>query len=66
MKKESEVTEKLRVGIISANWGASAHLPAWRTLDNVEVTAASWSRCNMKRGSRAPVRPASWECRMSR
>lgn len=35
---------KLRVGIISANWGAIAHLPAWRTLDNVEVTAMCTSR----------------------
>jgi predicted dehydrogenase len=33
------VTEKLRVGIISANWGAYAHLPAWRTLPDVEVAA---------------------------
>ena len=29
----------LRVGIISANWGAMAHLPAWRSLPGVEVTA---------------------------
>ncbi|MFC3172704.1 Gfo/Idh/MocA family protein [Novosphingobium bradum] len=38
------MTRKLRVGIISANWGAIAHLPAWRTLDNVEVTAICTSR----------------------
>jgi predicted dehydrogenase len=31
---------RLRVGIISANWGVQAHLPAWRALsDDVEVTA---------------------------
>ena len=31
---------RLRVGIISANWGVQAHLPAWRTLrDDIEVTA---------------------------
>lgn len=31
---------RLKVGIISANWGIHAHLPAWRTLgDDVEVTA---------------------------
>lgn len=36
--------KKLRVGIVSANWGAIAHLPAWRTLDNVEVTAMCTSR----------------------
>ncbi len=36
---------KLRVGIVSANWGAAAHLPAWRTLgDLVEVTAICTSR----------------------
>ena len=29
----------LRVGIISANWGALAHLPAWRALPGVAVTA---------------------------
>lgn len=34
----------LRVGIISANWGALAHLPAWRSLDGVEVTAICTSR----------------------
>ena len=28
---------KLRVGIISANWGVSAHLPAWRANPDVEV-----------------------------
>ncbi len=27
----------LRVGIISANWGVSAHLPAWRAVPGVEV-----------------------------
>jgi predicted dehydrogenase len=31
---------RLKVGIISANWGVQAHLPAWRTLrDDIEVTA---------------------------
>lgn len=34
----------LRVGIISAAWGAKAHLPAWRSLDGVEVTAICTSR----------------------
>ena len=34
----------LKVGIISANWGAMAHLPAWRALDGVEVTAMCTSR----------------------
>jgi len=36
--------QALRVGIISANWGARAHLPAWRTLDGIEVTAICTSR----------------------
>ncbi len=36
---------RLRVGIISANWGVTAHLPAWRALaDDVEVTAICTSR----------------------
>jgi predicted dehydrogenase len=34
----------LRVGIISANWGAVAHLPAWRAVEGVEVTAICTSR----------------------
>jgi predicted dehydrogenase len=34
----------LRVGVISANWGAMAHLPAWRGVPGVEVTALCTSR----------------------
>jgi len=34
----------LRVGIISAAWGAKAHLPAWRALDGVEAVAICTSR----------------------
>ena len=34
----------LKVGIISANWGAYAHLPAWRAIEGVEVTAICTSR----------------------
>jgi len=34
----------LRVGIISAAWGAKAHLPAWRSLEGIEVTAICTSR----------------------
>jgi hypothetical protein len=33
-----------RAGIISANWGAMAHLPAWRGVPGVEVTAICTSR----------------------
>jgi predicted dehydrogenase len=35
---------KLRVGIISANWGALAHLPAWRAVPGVEVVAICTAR----------------------
>lgn len=34
----------LRVGIVSAGWGAYAHLPAWRAIPGVEVTAICTSR----------------------
>lgn len=34
----------LKVGIISANWGAMAHLPAWRAVEGVEVTGICTSR----------------------
>jgi predicted dehydrogenase len=34
----------LRVGIISANWGTMAHLPAWRSLPGVVVTSVCTSR----------------------
>jgi predicted dehydrogenase len=31
--------QKVRIGIISANWGLSAHLPAWRAVPGVEAVA---------------------------
>lgn len=34
----------LRVGIISANWGTFAHLPAWRSIPGVEVVGVCTSR----------------------
>jgi predicted dehydrogenase len=34
----------LRVGIISANWGAFAHLPGWRSVPGVEVVGICTSR----------------------
>jgi predicted dehydrogenase len=34
----------LRVGIISANWGAVAHLPAWRAVPGIEVVGICTSR----------------------
>jgi predicted dehydrogenase len=33
------MADKIRVGIISANWGVTAHLPAWRANPDVEVVA---------------------------
>ncbi len=35
---------RLKVGIISANWGAVAHLPAWRAVPGVEVVGICTSR----------------------
>lgn len=35
---------KLRVGIVGANWGVIAHLPAWRNQPDVEVVAVCTSR----------------------
>ena len=34
----------LKVGIVSAAWGGMAHLPAWRAVPGVEVTAICTSR----------------------
>jgi predicted dehydrogenase len=38
------MVKKLKVGIVSAAWGTHAHLPAWRTLDDVDVVAICTSR----------------------
>lgn len=35
----SDSLQSLRVGMIGANWGIVGHLPAWRNLPGVEVTA---------------------------
>ncbi len=35
---------KLKVGIISANWGAFAHLPGWRSVPGIEVVGICTSR----------------------
>lgn len=40
----ADAEKKLKVGIVSANWGAIAHLPAWRLVPGVEVTAICTSR----------------------
>ena len=34
----------LKVGIISANWGAFAHLPAWRSVADIDVVGICTSR----------------------
>ena len=44
MEREAHMTRPLRVGIISAKWGAMGHLPAWRLIPDVEVTAMCTSR----------------------
>jgi hypothetical protein len=44
MKYRFEGIMTLRVGIISANWGAFAHLPAWRAVPGVEVVGICTSR----------------------
>lgn len=36
--------KQLKVGIISANWGAFAHLPGWRAVPGVEVVGICTSR----------------------
>lgn len=43
----------LRVGIVSAAWGAFAHLPAWRAIPGVEVTAICTSREETARAAAA-------------
>jgi len=43
----------LRVGIVSAAWGGFAHLPAWRALEGVEVTAICTSREETARAAAA-------------
>lgn len=40
----AEQDAPLKVGIVSANWGAIAHLPAWRLVPGVEVVAMCTSR----------------------
>jgi predicted dehydrogenase len=43
----------LRVGIVSAGWGAFAHLPAWRAIPGVEVTAICTSRVETAKAAQA-------------
>ena len=38
------MAEKLRVGVISANWGMRAHLPAWHATGEAHVQAVCTSR----------------------
>jgi len=49
----------LRVGIVSAAWGAFAHLPAWRAIKGVEVTAICTSR-------RETAEAAATRCQIAR
>jgi predicted dehydrogenase len=52
----------LRVGIISANWGAFAHLPAWRAVPDVEVVGICTSRRETAEAaaSRCGINRAFW------
>ena len=43
----------LRVGVISANWGMLAHLPAWQAIEGVSVEAVCTSREETARAASA-------------
>ncbi len=49
----------LRVGIVSAGWGAFAHLPAWRAIPGVEVTAICTSRQETAEAAQVRLEPAA-------
>ncbi len=57
---------KLRVGIISANWGAMAHLPAWRSLPEIEVVGICTSRRETAEAAaqRCGVERAFWDAKV--
>jgi predicted dehydrogenase len=60
---------KLKVAIVSANWGAIAHLPAWRVIaDDVEVVAMctanrATAEAAAKRYGVTAARAGSWRTR---
>jgi len=53
----------LRVGIVGAAWGGMAHLPAWRAVPGVEVTAICTSREETARaaGQRLGIERVFWD-----
>ncbi|MBH0114444.1 Gfo/Idh/MocA family oxidoreductase [Novosphingobium sp. YJ-S2-02] len=53
----------LRVGIVGAAWGGMAHLPAWRAVPGVEVTAVCTSREESARAAaeKLGVERAFWD-----
>ena len=55
----------LRVGIVGAAWGGVAHLPAWRAVPGVEVTAICTSREETARAAaqRLGIARAFWDAR---
>ncbi|ATB29241.1 Gfo/Idh/MocA family protein [Melittangium boletus] len=55
----------LRVGIISANWGTYAHLPAWRAVPGIEVVAVCTSRKETAEAAaeRCDIPRAFWDAR---
>jgi predicted dehydrogenase len=56
----------LNVGIISAAWGGYAHLPAWRAIPGVEVTAICTSRQETAdaAASRLGIARAFWDAQL--
>lgn len=57
--------KRLRVGIISANWGVSAHLPAWRAVDGIEVAAICTAHRETAEGAASAhgIHKAYWDYR---
>ena len=55
--------KRLRVGIISANWGVKCHLPAWRAVDGVDVVAICTSRAETAKAAAAAhdIPKAYWD-----
>lgn len=53
----------LRVGLVGAAWGGMAHLPAWRSLPGVEVTAVCTSREETAReaGEKLGIERVFWD-----
>lgn len=57
------MSRKLRVGVVSANWGMRAHLPAWHATGEAEVTAVCTSRREtaLAAAARYGIETAYWD-----